>query len=88
MLESSAHGWPPRYVRVHQRVGSKDDHIGGVLEQVGRKCWRAQLMGGHKGTLSLLGGRSIIVRRLRDKLDMKKSKLNSWELECLGMFFL
>ncbi len=34
---------------VHQRVGSKDDHFGGVLEQTGRKRWRAQLMGGHKG---------------------------------------
>ncbi len=52
----------------HQRVGSKDDHIGGVLEQAGRICWRAQFMGGrkywraqhmggHQATVSLLGVR-------------------------------
>jgi hypothetical protein len=37
---------------VHQRVGSEYDHLGGVLEQAERKCWGAQLMGGHQGTVS------------------------------------
>jgi hypothetical protein len=66
---------------VHQRVGSKDHHIGGVLEQSGRKCWRAQLMGGHKGTFSLKGGRRIIVSRLREQTGMKYRRTQGMNIE-------
>ena len=37
--------------RHDEGVGGPDDHPGGVLEQAGRECGRAQLLGGYQGNV-------------------------------------